>query len=364
MRRAFGSLAVSAALVAFVSPARADSIAFTTLTGNAQQERLDDVEGDLLAAARSLGHEVTLVRDRGQVPSVAPRTGAELRAFAQAHHAQWTVIASITAVFPGQYRILFRVGYAATSRVEDLEVNVQDADSQARLRDVLSFMIRPEGLGDDVTRFIDENNSTLPSQQVVDEQARREAEAREREQQAAAQAQQAEAERRAQEQAATREWNDRVRYGSDAAHPWMVQFNLGFQAALARDSLSKGSPLIGELGFRVAHALPSVLTGFELRGGISLLFGGATAFGFDAGAAYLASPLKVPVFFGGEADIGFDFFATGAKSVAFMSRVSGLISWRPVPHIYLEAVLPELTVLTAAGGIFAIGSSARVGYQF
>jgi hypothetical protein len=63
-------------------------------------------------------------------------------------------------------------------------------------------------------------------------------------------------------------------------------------------------------------------------------------------------------------EVGYYQALTGNRVPSLLVRASGVGSWRVGEELFLEASLPEITVLTANGGALAIGASVRVGTRF
>ena len=106
------------------------------------------------------------------------------------------------------------------------------------------------------------------------------------------------------------------------------------------------------------------IDGFELRGGIDFQTGVYTAFGIHVGAAWLGSFFVEPFYIGAGLDAGVVFTTTGSRDVGFSTRLSALFAWQPVEHLYFEASLPEIGLVTPGTGAITIGASLRAGYRF
>ena len=374
------------ALLFCASVAHADKIVLLPPEGNADDVRRDEVEEVLATTLRALGHTVVAgnVIQRGGVAGT-PRTSDELVAIAQANGAAWVLT---TEVHPltGQYRLLLRAGYAPIRRVEELDVLVVVSDENVRIRDILAAMVRPAGLGEDALRLTGGEDAAAVESSALEraERERREAEARA----AALQAEQEEAERarRAEEEARARaeferreaeraqaerdrraaDFEARERYGGGAEHPWLVQ--LGFSAAglmVYPDPAgpSTGGGLLAALDLRVGYGLPSV-RGLELRFGMDVVLGATNAIDLVIGAVYLASPFSFPLYLGGGAELGVFLNTSGAREPGFLARAGFVAAYRLAPRLYVEADLPTLTVISAAGGLVALGAGVRIGYRF
>ncbi|MGE0784705.1 MAG: hypothetical protein AB7S26_03380 [Sandaracinaceae bacterium] len=367
-------------LVLGVAPsAYADQVALLPVRGQTDQDQLDRITDSIAAVLRSGGH--TLVNAASaRVPM--PPSSAQMDAAAP--NVMYVVAAEVEPL-RGQYRLHIYVYYRPAGRLEELLVNVLEADEQARLTDVLGSMVRRDGLGDDALRLTGEaEDPDERARREAEEQARREAEeqaareeeerarreaeeqaAREAEEQARRDAEEAEreaAERAARERAA---WDSRGQYGADA--PWMIQIGAGGHYIAPLGGLpamaAQGGGGVFDARLDVGRTFEGV-DGFEVRGGIEFAHGSYTAFGLHVGVAYLASLFVEPIYIGGALDVGAIFLATGSRDAGFAARISALIAWQPVEHLYFEASLPELGLATPGAGIFSIGATVRGGYRF
>mgnify|MGYP001614659083 CR=1 FL=1 len=114
---------------------------------------------------------------------------------------------------------------------------------------------------------------------------------------------------------------------------------------------------------RVGYGLATV-RGLELRGGLDIVFGATSAVDVVVGAAYLASPFSFPLHIGGAIELGAFLNTSGAREPAFLLRTGAVVAYRLAPSLYVEADLPAITVISAAGGLVALGAGARIGYRF
>lgn len=342
--------------------ARADRVIFGEATGNASEERVDAVMEALIAAARDLGHEAEMLSWSHDIP----QTSDEMNAIAAARNATYVVVPQITAM-PGQYRLLLRVGYAPASRVEELEANVVEAEQQARLRDILGAMLRPEGLGEDAVRLSEgdpEAERLAREQREREERERAERERLAREEEARREFEAREAARRAEAQRRAREqWATRERYGDDEERPWIGLIGIGAASLIARPEQSRGGPWIGDLRLRIGHAVDGV-SGLEVRGGAELWFGSASAVGLTGGAVLMFSPWTYPVFLGVEAEAGLLILTSGSQTARLLARAGFTGIWRAGERFYVEASPFELTLITGQPSSLAMGLSARAGVRF
>ncbi len=382
---------VLAVLSALPTLAYADRVVLYPVTGRADEARLTELEETLASLLREQGH--TLVP-----PPVAdrPSNSTEMEATASAVNATYVITAELEPL-RGQYRLHAHVYNRPNGRLEDLVVTVLLAEERARLSDILSSMVRREGLGEDALRLtgveVPDTPPTPPGESEEDrrrreaeEQARREAEERARaEAQAAARAEAQEralreAEARAEREAnAARAWSERLQYGADGH--WMIQLLVGGGYATRLGTLpgavqSDGGLL--DLGVRVGRTFDG-LDGFELRGGFDIVTGsfagpvigdgtapsvGFTALALRAGAAWLGSFFAEPIYIGVGGEVGVIFTLTGGRDVGFTGRLGPLFAWRPTQNLLIEASLPELGVITPGSGAFTLGAGVRAAYRF
>jgi len=356
------------------STVRAERVVLLPPRGEAPQERLDAIEEAIAAAIAAVGHG--RVTESGvSLDSEPPSTANEMRAIAEMQNAQYLVVTRVT-LQSGGYVLFLRVGYAPAGRVEELQVEVQDADQAARLRLVMAAILRPDGLGEDAVRLT-EGSGTEP---VSDEEARRRqeeeaqraaAEAQRRQEEEARQRGEVEARERERLEEARRrrqqEWAERERYGQRA--PWMFSVGLDLRPLIAHreiiiDGQDRGGGVLGGFSLRLGHSFGG-LPGFELRGAFDIVTGASSGFVLAGGAVYLASPFRnAPVFIGGGIETGLFQFLSGNTVPSFMVRASPVIVWRATDNIYVEGALPELMLLTANGGAASLGLSVRAGLRF
>jgi hypothetical protein len=72
----------------------------------------------------------------------------------------------------------------------------------------------------------------------------------------------------------------------------------------------------------------------------------------------------VPLQLGAGVDLGFFHGLTGNRVPSFMVRAGALVAYHATRSLYLEAQLPEITVLSANGGAVSLGFSIRAGTHF
>jgi hypothetical protein len=379
---AFTILAIVAGLVTGLGPsssARADAVALLPARGRATPERLEEIEQLVSEVLREQGHRPA---PPSQARIAETPSSAEMEQVAAASNAVYVVSLEVEPL-RAQYRLHVLVYYRPAGRLEELVATVLSAEERARVSDILSSMVRREGLGEDALRLTGEEDPDAATRRDAEERARLEAEAaaqreaeeaarleaeaqarREAEeaarQEAEEQARREEAERRRLEEA----WNGRVQYGADA--PWMAQLVVGGRYAAILGQLPAGAQGGGglfDLGLRIGRTFEG-LDGLELRGGLDFATGAFTALGLHVGVAWLGSFFTEPVFIGLGGEVGVIFTLTGARDVGFSGRASALIAWRPTHRFYVEASLPEVGVVTPGSGAVTIGASLRAGYRF
>lgn len=372
---------------ALPSVAQADRVVLYSVGGRADQARLDEIHATLSAILREQGHTVL-------PPPSAERPTTSSAMQAAAGDAAYVVVADMDPL-RAQYRLHIRVFYAPNARLEDLVVTVLEAEERERLSDVVSSMVRREGLGDDALRLTGMAPSEPAAAGETDEERRAREEAARREQEEAdrlareaAEAVRIEEEERARreaEEAAIREadaqraWNERLQYGADG--PWMVQARVGGAYALRLSGIGNAERNDGgllDVGVRIGRTFEG-LDGFEVRGGVDFITGefagvvrsdgsapavGLTGLALHVGAAWLGSFFTAPIYLGAGVDLGVIFPFTGSRDVGFSGRLSPLVAWRLVENIVLEASVLEVGVLTSGAGVFTLGGSVRASYRF
>lgn len=383
------SLAFTLVLIACAMPslAHADRVMLYPVAGRADPERLEQVHGVLSDILREQGHTIA-------PPASAERPTTSSAMQAAAGQASYVVVANIHPM-PAQYRLHVFVYYVPNGRLEDLVVTVLEAEERARLSDVLSSMVRREGLGEDALRLTGSEPAPAPEGETEAErlareererQALEEAERVRREAEEAARLEEEERARREAEEAARRNeeaqraWNQRQQYGADGH--WMLQLRVGGGYAMRLSPLANAVRDDGglfDVGLSVGRTFDG-LDGFEVRGGIDLIAGefagfvvdaegnapgvGLTALAVHVGAAWLGSFFVEAIYIGVGGEVGAVFPFTGAREVGFSGRLSPLVAWRPSAPIMLEASILEVGVLSSGSGVVSIGGSIRAGYRF
>jgi hypothetical protein len=370
-------IAWTIALLALFAPAiaSADRIVLYPVDGRADQERLEQIEERNLSLLEEQGHSLTS-------PTVAqrPRGSAAFEAAASGANAQYVIFAEVDPL-RAQYRLHIEVYYRPSGRTEELVATVLEAEERERLSDILSSMVRREGLGEDAIRLTGEGEPDgpppeVPAGETEEERLRREAEeAARREEAARAQAEEErearEREERERQEASQREadsqraWNARPRYETDGH--WMLQIGgggrYGFLIGSSGNPMAESGVGLGDVMVRVGRTFDGI-EGFELRGGVDFTGGGLYGLGIHVGAAYLGSFFVEPVYIGVGGEIGVIFTFTGARDVGFSGRVGALFAWRPAEHFMIEASVPELGILSPGAGLVTIGGTVRASYRF
>lgn len=343
--RRFCQLAFTFGLaMASTSLAHADRVVVVSPGGEAEQELLDDVEEALGNAVRTLGHEAATEAGALETAGApAPSTANELKAIAEMQNATYVLVPSVQAV-PHGYAMHLRVGYAPTTRMEELDVEVGSADEAERLADILRAALRPEGVGEDAVRLAEyratARAATTPSPAPAPEEQRAPAH-----------------EERPRARAPQTERETAMSRGL-----WMVGVGIDVRPVLSHHPDREGGVLYG-ISLRGGRAVRRV-PGLEVRTTLDIVNGASGGFALSVGSTYLANLFKRPIFVGGEANLGFYKGITGNHDVVFMGRLSPVIAWRPTGRLYLEAALPELMYLGEEGGALSLGMSLRAGVRF
>lgn len=366
-------LAWTIAVVALIAPsvALADRVVLYPVDGRADQERLEQIEERITTLLEEQGH--TLI-----APSVAerPRGSAAYEAAASGANAQFVIVAEVDPL-RAQYRLHLEVYYRPAGRTEELVATVLEAEERERLSDILSSMVRREGLGEDAIRLTGEEGpepdpDPEPQGETEEERLRREAEeAARREEEERARREAEERAARERQEASQREadsqraWNARARYETDGH--WMLQVGgggrYGFLIGAPPNPMGESGVGLFDVTLRVGRTFDGV-EGFELRGGIDFAGGGLYGLGIHVGAAWLGSFFVEPVYIGVGGEIGVIFTFTGSRDVGFSGRAGALFAWRPASHFMLEASVPELGILSPGAGLVTIGGSIRASYRF
>lgn len=351
------------------SVAHADRVVVLRATGDAATLDLERIEDQVHEAIRALSHEA--VTEGGGMDTQAdalPETANDMRAIAELRQAQWVVVPIVHDHGEHKYWLTLRAGYAAETRVEELDAEVYRVHEAQRLGALLQAMLRPEGIsedglalaGEDIAGRAAQGDADAQRQLEEEERARREAEEAARREEEAREAE--EAARREAEEAAAREaeaYENRDRYGN-ADGLTMLSVGVDLRPIIAS---GQDGGMYGTVGIRVGRGFESI-NGLELRGGVDIGFGAVSAFAVYLGGAYLFSPWTTPIHLGATLEVGLFYNTSGNREPAFMGRVSALMAWNFKGDWYLEASLPELMYLTSNSGALSIGVGLRLARRF
>lgn len=371
--RHFFTFAAALLALGFTSIASADRVVVLPATGEVPEEQRDDIEDAVAAAVQALSHEALTEGARGEAGAM-PQTANEMRAIAELQNAQWTIVAVIHDHSDEAYWTTLRVGYAPEGRVEELDAEVRRSNEPFRLRTLLQALIRPEGLSEDGLSLAGEDvaaRAAEASALSAEEEAARLAaeEAARLAAEEEARLAEEEANRIAAEEAAAAEaeanaeqaFENRDRYGV-ADGLTLVEVGVGFRPLLSTGGGGNGGSL-GSIELKVGRGFTG-LPGFEVRGGLDIMFGAASAVTLHAGAAYLLSPITAPLHIGGTVEVGLFQATSGDRGPGFMVRASALVTYNLTGALYVEGSLPEFMYITNGGGAIALGVSARLGLRF
>ncbi|RLB56080.1 MAG: hypothetical protein DRJ42_04265 [Deltaproteobacteria bacterium] len=348
--------------------AQADQVLLFPPGGGGDEELRDHVEEALADALISLEHQPMNVS--AELADSPPTTGNEMRAVAEMERCQWIVVPTVSGT-RARYRLELQVGQAADGRLEHIEVSMLGDGEGARLRDVLTAMLRQEGIGDDAVRLTEEPDdaATRAAEAAEAERLRQEAEEAEREAEEEREREEAAREEflaRERERAAAVEaerqatWEGREQYGQRST-PWMISAGLDLRPIVATPAGGSGGMLWGLSG-TVGRTFEG-LDGFELRATIGGFGGSASGLTLSGGGAYLHSFFQnVPLFIGLALEVGLFQQLTGNKSASFMLRVAPTISWRFTGDVSLEAAVLEVQYMSI--GAATLGGSLKLAYRF
>jgi hypothetical protein len=367
------------ALLGAPTAALAEQVELFPVGGTTEGSTLTMAQSHIRSAITALGH--TVVEGSG----TRPTTAAEFTAAATGTHSVYVVLADIEP-HPGHYGLHVWVGSVDANRVEELYVDVLYEEEDARLRDVLGAMLRPQGLADDALRLSAEETDEQRARRLAAEAAARQAELDRQHQADADAAAAAEAQRRADEaeaariadeqrqreeqaareaaEAAAHAWDQRPLYGAGGA--WMIQIGGEGGGAYQYGAHNPHIPDGGALGLaqlRLGRAIDGT-GGFEIRGGADVFFGLGAGLDLVVGATYQWTPFEAPIHIGAIVELGLSIAFQGPKDVGFLLRAGAVMSWNPVDHLYFELALPELGVMTNGTGALVFGGALRIGYRF
>lgn len=354
--------------------AHADRVLVLHATGSASEARIAEVEQALIVALGALGHTVLREPVAGALAD-PPETANELRAVAEVQGAEWAVVPLVRGASDRAYEITLRVGYVQDTRIEVLAAEVVRLREDARLRELLAVLLRPEGAGatelagDDVEgRRLEASAAEAEIQAEVDARSAEEEAARLAEEEAQRAAEEAEAQAREAAEAeearvaAERAFEERDRYGV-ADGLLHVQAGVGALPLLSTGQGGSGGTL-GSFSMRIGRGFEAV-PGLELRAGFDAFFGAASGFALEVGGVYLYSPFTFPLHVGGGAELGLFKVTTGSQDAGFLLRVGPVVAFNlGESPLYVEAALPELVWTSVSGGAVALGFSGRVGVRF
>ncbi|MEM7609461.1 MAG: hypothetical protein AAF411_29290 [Myxococcota bacterium] len=368
----------ASALVLSAASASADAVLVLPASGDGPAEAQAAITRAVADAAASLAHQVSTE----PAGDAIPQTANELRAIGELRSAEWVVVPIVHDFGEQSYWTTLRVGYVPAARVEELDAEVWRAAEGPRLTALLRAMLRPEGLSEDGFQLagedtegrrleadaarIAEEEARRAAEEAAAERRRQEAEAEEARRRAEEEAEAArlaaEEERRRAEEAAARAYEERDRYGV-ADGLMMVQVGGGFRSLVSTgDQRSQGGTL-GTVELTFGRGF-SGLPGLELRGGVDVIYGAASAFTLRIGAAYLVSPFRFPLHFGAEVQGGLFASLSGDRGAGALIGASALVAYNPVGRLYLELSVPGFQWISTGGGAVALGASLRAGLRF
>lgn len=344
--------------------AEADRVVLFPVAGTATPERAAEIERALDASLAALGHVVV-----APTTSRRPQTSAQMRETAELANADYVVMAEV-APLPAQYRLHVFVYDRRQSRLEDLIATVLTREEDARLSDILASMVRPEGLGGDALRLTDERRAEEggPEAEASPEPPPTPTDSGDAAPPDAAPLDAAPPDAAPPDAAPLHAEADRPAAADPPAvstpyggsRPWLVQGSVGGAYAAVLEGRSGGGLLV--LGPRVGYLI-DLLPGLELRAGLDILTGVATAVGAHAGAAFFAPLSADPLYLGAELEVGVYGFTTGGRDASFSARAAALFAVAPLPPLYLE-VGPQVGLLSAGSGVLTVGVVGRGGYRF
>lgn len=340
-------------LLAGAATARAEPVVVLPARGTLPVEDLVAFEERTFDAVEAAGHAAFGERGALQAPEASrPETANELRAVAEMQGATYAVDPAFHPADRGRVRVLFRVGYAPETRVEELEIEVPGDAPEPMMREAIALLLRPEGAGPEAADRLAEAEAARRA--ALAEAARREAEAAREAREAAAAA-----EREAQE--AAEEAARPGPYGEGRS--WMLGAGLAARPIIAKPANALGGT-VGSVDLVGGYAFEGV-PGLEARASAELWFGDAGAFALTVGAVYLFQPFgDLPLFVGPGVDVGWAQHTTGSHSASLLLRAKPVVAWRLSESLQLEAVLPEIQYLSADGGSALLGFGARLGARF
>jgi hypothetical protein len=369
---------ITAIVVTFAAAplARADRVVLLPPEGDAPTERLDHVEDTLFDVLTQMGHSA--LTEGGPVSGERPpppETANELRVVAEMQDADWALVPRVKSSGEQAYWLKLRAGYVPETRKEELEFEVRLSRERPRLKEVLSALLRPEGLGEQRQSLSGKDEAARQAEKQAE--AEREADKAEPEstdsgaeqqdsgseprsqQPQAARADQAEA--RSAEAESSEDSGDADRFFGETLH---LQLGLGGNRIVQHAPRARGGRL-NTVEMRLGKSFDAV-PGFELRGGADVVFGDTSGFTLYGGAAYMFAPIDViPLYLGVEVDLGMFKATTGNDVAQFMARGTPLVAIRiPLTDLYAEAAPIQVTYLSANDGGIAVGGSLRVGWRF
>lgn len=375
--RHLGAILLFSALTA--SLAHADRVVVLPASGGSDAAVRSEVDEHVRGALEALAH--VPVAPSSVPANVTSLTAADLQSIATTESAEWVLVPVVHDSSVASYWVTLRAGYGSQGRVEELDAEVRRTTQDARLRALLSAMLRPEGLSEDGYLLAGEDAQGRTAEdaaaaaaeaerlRLAEEQAAREAEeeaARLAAAEAAAAEEAARLEREAAEQAASEEaqaarFAARDRYGV-ADGLTMVQLGGAVRPLLSTGTGGAGG-VMATLELRAGRGFESI-PGLELRGGVDLFFGAARALTLHVGAAYFISPFEFPLHFGATVEVGLFGTLSGNRGAGFMTRASLLASYNLVGGLYAEVSLPEFMWISNSGGAISLGAAARLGLRF
>lgn len=350
MVRAFLAALFALAALCATRPALADKIVVLPFVsaGNATAADLDAAREATREAARKLGHklpgasEMVTAEMAAKAGGTSP-TSDQLRAAGRSSTADWVSYGRV-AVHGATYRLELEVCQVDTGRVESLNREVEAPKAADQIAEMLTLMLRPEGVGNADIPWLAAPAPTAPPP--------------------ANKPPPTEVKVHPPTAAKPPPPAPEVRHPYAEKHPLALGIPITLLGAIRRSSGASGSATSLHVGVELAYALDA-LPGLELRGAAQGSAAGPGSAFVDAGARYMFGLLPTKrLYVGPELRLGLFGTLGGDRTTRFLLHNAAVVALGLGERIQIEAAGD---LLFAPGGQAALilgGGSLRGLFRF
>lgn len=363
MRRLASALSFAASL-ASTTLAWADKIVVLPFTSpnNVPQVELDEARRWTREAATLRGHapatDSELAAAESTIRDGVADTSQEYMSAGKAAHADWTLTGHVTRVDhpPSRmpdgtteegfttYRIELEVCQVASGRVESLSREVLADDAPGDIAEVLSLLVRPEGIaseevpwGQTPLRRKPRSKSLPPPSPPAEPEPRHRIDGPSP--------------------------NIRPRYGQ--GHELSLGLSTGVSTALSRPGNALGPSEAMAVGGAIGYALPQAMRGLELRGNVTSQVLGPRAVEASAGARWLLAPFTGAdfIFVGPEVLAGAHVALGANQTTRFLLHGAAVVAFAISEMVQID-VAADLAAALGSDSLVLAGGTGRLVLRF